>query len=172
MKRIQLWTFLVSTEMDLALNSAAVQSLRPQLNGGLVVISQKSDFFKTVLNQWAHKKKSLIRLNVVRSDNEFFLSASIHLISDKLVEYGVIFREHHLTDEFVFSRDLLYVLNYEHFLLFSEARRGSKKTSAKKEIDDSTPCGTLDVRCQKMTPTFHAPQPKVLRGAITALLFF
>ena len=94
------------------------------------------------------------------------------MISDKLVEYGVIFREHHLADEFVVSRDLLYVLNYEHFLLFSEARRGSKKTSAKKEIDDSTPCGTLDVRRQKMTPTFHAPQPKVLRSAITSLLFF
>lgn len=95
------------------------------------------------------------------------------MISNKLIEYGVIFREHHLADEFVVSRDLLYALNCEYFLLFGEVRRGSKKTNAKKkEIDDSTPRGTVDVKRQKMTLTFHAPKPRVLRGAITSLLFF
>ena len=47
-----------------------------------------------------------------------------------------------------------------------------KPMQKKKEIDDSTPRGTVGVKRQKMTLTFHAPKPRVLRGAITSLLFF
>lgn len=49
---------------------------------------------------------------------------------------------------------------------------GVKKPMQKKEVDDSTPRGTVDVKRQKMTLTFHAPKPRVLRGAIASLLFF